>query len=213
MLPAFNRNTGHAHHSHIPSIVAIATRVQQCKSDWRGLGHMGAGVPGPHSIRPRMPLLQHCQQELINNIRSVVHPRWIMDQLYIVLATLHTVLVPLALLRVQPRLSNDRPLRTIGQQGRFVQAFTKNIICLAQAFMPHMFLETCTECVFPESDVLRIIQALIDAAVRGNSRPRDGCFTFCWEGFYLDSQEYEMCCNDTLRGFIAAMTHEVEPDW
>lgn len=195
---------------HIPSIVAIATRILQRRSDWRGPGHFGAGIRAPGSAQDRMPLWEHIRREQNDNNPAVVHPGWIMDQLYILLATLHTVLLPFALLRVPQRRDPDGQLyhvRTIRQQGRFVQTFTMNIVCLAQTFMPQMFQDTSIICTFPMDKVLDIIRALIDAALRGNPKPSNGSFTFRWDGFYLGTVEYNRCCHETLRGYAAAMTH------
>jgi hypothetical protein len=155
-----------------------------------------------------MTLPQRCHEEHNTHTHAVIQPRWIMDQLYILLATLHTVLAPLALLRVRPQPSHGGPRRTVRQQGRFVQDFTNHILCLAQTFMPEMFLATQKQW-FPLHGVLDVIRTLIDAAVRGDPRPANGNFNFRWDGFYLDEHEHAGCCHDMLRGYIAAMSYQV----
>lgn len=153
---------------------------------------------------------QHMRHSVCCN--GVRQPNWIMDQLYIILASLFFVIRPLALLRVKQRANMPDHLRTVRDPGRFVRQFTPDILELAQRIMPESFLENAAPHMLEVSKVFQLLWAVLVAAQTGTPISPGRLFRFGWGRFRLSFSEYQGCCTDAIGGFLIAMTYSMHTD-
>lgn len=181
-------------------VASMSLRLEHTTTAFRGPGHFAKGTPGQHATRTRKPLNLRLAEEYVS---SRLQPGWLMDQIYVLLTIVHTLLQPFAAIRV------TRAPRSIMNGGRFVQDHTRNTLTIFKRLAPELFSRTNTSPqVFPVGVVRQAISELLAAAVR---QPGKQQISFRWPNFSLTPYEVEDVGRDALHTFMMAMTLSIGP--
>lgn len=139
---------------------------------------------------------QHLE-DLLEKERGPVM-QWLLDQVYLLLESLHSLLSPFALQRVPP--SQHTPMMT--DKFQFIADNLMLTIELFKIYSPERFQDTVETGLhmLPVSAVHRVAQALIDYAKRGEHG------LWKWTEFWLWDWEYSDLLRESVCEFLKAIT-------
>jgi hypothetical protein len=169
--------------NHGPSSSSVLLRLDQCSITRRLLlCPQTDGSEHTWAIRPA----------------RVESPPWLVDQIYIMLNSLHEVLKPL----VEQRVPQDQQIRKFTDKRKFMQNYTAVAIDLFRQCIPLYFETAAGAQMLPSHAVHRVICDLLRMAPMVKGQRSSSLTSFKWSEFWHSEDDHATAAHEALCGYL-----------